>query len=62
MALKIYIHEHGSVEIQKALKLLTDDFIFDGNTCHQTILDMRNCLKKLLKKDPSQHMHEDIIQ
>ena len=47
--LTIFINmEH--VPIKKALKIMTDDWVDDGNYCGQTVIDMRDALKKCLKE------------
>jgi hypothetical protein len=38
------------VPIEKALKTMTDDWVDDGNYCAQTVIDMRDALKKCLKE------------
>lgn len=47
--LKIYIHDTGIEEpLERALNIITDDWIDKGNSCHQTISDLRNTCKELL--------------
>ena len=36
--------------LEKALKTMTDEWVDDGNYCAQTVIDMRNALKKCLKE------------
>lgn len=38
------------VPIKKALKIMTDEWVDDGNYCAQTVIDMRDALKKCLKE------------
>ena len=50
--LTIFINmEH--VPIKKALKIMTDEWVDDGNYCAQTVIDMRDALKKCLKESKS---------
>jgi hypothetical protein len=46
---KIYIPNMGRVSIKEAIKLLSDSFIENGEYCDQTISDLRDALKYLLK-------------
>ena len=39
------------VPIEKALKTMTDDWVDGGNYCAQTVIDMRDALKKCLKEN-----------
>lgn len=43
-----YNDEHHSIE--EALKMLTDEWIDDGNYCAQTVIDLRDALKFYIKK------------
>ncbi len=47
--LKIYIDE-DYVSIKEALDIITDDFVDDGHCCNQTIIDLRDALKSVLKE------------
>ena len=40
--------EHHSID--KALKMLTDEWIDDGNYCAQTVIDLRDVLKYYIKE------------
>jgi hypothetical protein len=40
--------EHHSID--EALKMLTDEWIDDGNYCSQTVIDLRDALKYYIKK------------
>lgn len=47
--LKIYISNTGKSEpIEKALRIITDEWIDDGNSCGQTIIDLRDACRELL--------------
>lgn len=43
-----YNDEHHSID--EALKMLTDEWIDDGNYCAQTVIDLRDVLKFYIKK------------
>jgi polyhydroxyalkanoate synthesis regulator phasin len=38
------------VPLTEALKKMTDEWVDDGNYCAQTVIDLRNALKKSLKE------------
>lgn len=38
------------VSVEKALKTMTDDWVDEGNYCAQTVIDLRDALKKCLKE------------
>ena len=38
------------VSVEKALKIITDDWVDEGNYCAQTVIDLRDALKKCLKE------------
>jgi hypothetical protein len=38
------------VPLEKALKIMTDEWVDDGNYCAQTVIDLRDALKKCLKE------------
>lgn len=38
------------VPIEKALKIMRDEWVDEGNYCAQTVIDMRDALKKCLKE------------
>lgn len=38
----------GELKVKNALEVMTDDWIESGQACHQTIIDMRDALKKLI--------------
>lgn len=47
--LTIFIQmEH--VPLEEALKIMTDEWVDGGNYCTQTVIDMRDALKKCLKE------------
>jgi hypothetical protein len=47
--LKIYISNTDKSEpIEKALRIMTDDWIDDGNSCLQTVIDLRDAVEELL--------------
>ncbi len=49
--MKLTIYANGeSHSIDKALKMLTDEWIDDGNYCAQTVIDLRDALKFYIKK------------
>lgn len=49
--MKIYIPEEDrGVGITKALKYITDDWVDGGFCSHQTIIDLRDAVKVLLKE------------
>lgn len=50
-----------NVPLTEALKKMTDDWVDDGNYCAQTVIDMRDALKKCLKeiKDLNQQIADD---
>ena len=39
-----------SHSIDKALKILTDEWVDDGNYCAQTVIDLRDALKYYIKE------------
>ena len=41
----------GKESIEKVLPKMTDDWIDDGNYCDQTIIDLRDACKFLLKEN-----------
>ena len=43
-----YNDEHHSID--EALKMLTDEWIDDGNYCAQTVIDLRDALKYYIKE------------
>ena len=43
-----YNDEHHSID--EALKMLTDEWIDDGNYCAQTVIDLRDVLKFYINK------------
>ncbi len=45
----IYI-DGKDLPIKKALRLMTDDWIDDGQYCAQTVMDMRDILRELAKE------------
>jgi hypothetical protein len=46
---QIYIpDEDRTVPLEQALDIMTDEWILDGNSCDQTIIDMRDALKRLM--------------
>jgi len=46
---KIYINEKN-ISLEQALKIMTDEWVDEGNYCAQTVIDMRDALKKCLKE------------
>jgi hypothetical protein len=36
--------------LEEALKIITDEWVDDGNYCAQTVIDMRDALKKCLNE------------
>ena len=50
-----------NVPLTEALKKMTDEWVDDGNYCAQTVIDLRNVLKKSLKeiKDLNQQITDD---
>lgn len=38
------------VPVEKALKIMRDEWVDEGNYCAQTVIDMRDALKKCLKE------------
>ena len=47
---KNYDYEKMKMPIEKALEIMTDDWITKEQYAEQTIIDMRDCLKFLLAK------------
>ena len=45
--MKIYTDKEMS--IKEALEYMDDEWIEDGNCCHQTTMDLRDCCKQLLE-------------
>jgi hypothetical protein len=43
-----YNDEHHSID--EALKMLTDEWVDDGNYCAQTVIDLRDALKFYIKE------------
>jgi len=43
------VDEGKPIALRKALTLMTDEWIDNGNVCHQTIIDMRNALKSVIR-------------
>lgn len=39
-----------NVPVEKALKIMRDEWVDGGNYCAQTVIDMRNALKECLKE------------
>ena len=47
--LMIYMN-HENILLTEALNKMTDDWVDDGNYCAQTVIDLRDALKKCLKE------------
>lgn len=45
----IYVNSENH-SIDKALKILTDEWVDDGNYCAQTVIDLRDALKFYIKE------------
>lgn len=45
----IYMN-HENITLTEALKNMTDDWVDGGNYCAQTVIDLRDALKKYLEK------------
>ena len=43
-------HEINQRPLSEALEIMTDEWIKDDHYCDQTIIDMRDALKKLIKR------------
>jgi hypothetical protein len=48
---KIYLHDHDEVSVEKAIEILTDEWIEEGNICYQTVMDLRDALKEALSQN-----------
>ena len=46
---KIYINEKN-ISLEQALKIMTDEWVDEGNYCAQTVIDMRDALEACLKE------------
>ena len=46
--LMIYMNSEN-IPLTEALKKMTDEWVDDGNYCAQTVIDLRDALKKCLK-------------
>ena len=44
----IYMNSEN-IPLTEALKKMTDEWVDDGNYCAQTVIDLRDALKKCLK-------------
>ncbi len=59
--------EHGGkLPLSVALPLITDKWIADGWSCHETIMDLRNALTRLMAQEAvarlaPQACHADIV-
>lgn len=54
-----------NVPLKKALKIITDEWVDDGNYCAQTVIDMRDALKKskasTIKSKPTTGLTHNIM-
>lgn len=57
---KIYIGHGKSAPITKAIRLITDDWVNQGQCCDQTILDLRDACKYLLSENKKLKKNETI--
>lgn len=41
----IYIHNKGKIPLPKALEIITEEWLENGECCHKTIVDIVSALK-----------------
>jgi len=55
--------EHSYINPEQVEKVVTDEWIEAGNYCDQTVIDMRDCIVKLLKKlEYQQNMKQTLLK